>query len=147
MSAKLLARRKRLARVRDAQHTLAVAETARAQAEASAISDNAKRLEKVRAELFKADPQLGSTFASYRELADRLEKAGKQLEGALYDANKVIDQKQVQQRAANRDKEIAERLRERAHERHEDEQEARIAALPRRRSMPSRQSDEWGRRK
>lgn len=138
MTPRLLARRQRLVRVREAQHRLAVAETARAQDEASAIADNARRLERVRAELFRAEPQMGGTFAAYRELADRLERAGKQLEGALYDANKVIGQKQVQQMATNRDKEIAERLKDRTRERLAQGEEARLAALPRRRKAQTR---------
>ncbi len=138
MSGKLLARRQRHVRVREAQHAMAVAETVRAREEANSIASNAQRLARVRAELFKADPQMGGTFAAYRELADRLERAGKQLEGALYDANKVIDQKQDQQLVANRDKEIAVRLKERTHAQVEEQREARIAAIPRYRNMQSR---------
>lgn len=138
MTAKLVSRRQRLVRVREAQHALAVAETVRAQEEAASISNNRARVARVRSELFTAGPQLGVTFAAYRELADRLERAGRQLEGALYDANKVIDLKQDRQIAANREKEIAQRLKERAHESLEEQREARIAAIPRYRQMQSR---------
>lgn len=136
MTGKLLARRQRLLRVRQAQHALAIAETVRAKDEANSIANNASRLARVRAELFKTDTkQMGGSFASYRELADRLERAGRQLEGALYDANKVIDEKQVRQLEANRDKEIAQRLKERTRAQVEEQREARIAAIPRYRNM------------
>lgn len=132
MSGRLLARRQRLVRVRHAQHALAVAETLRAQEEANAITRNAQRVARVRSELFAADPvQLGATFAAHRELADRLERAGKQLEGALYDANRAIDHRQEKQVEASREKEIAQRLRERTFADIEAEREARIAAIPR----------------
>lgn len=142
MTAKLVNRRHRLLRVREAQHVLAVAETVRAQEEAASIANNRTRLERVRAELFNTDQsQLGATFAAYRELAERLERAGKQLEGALYDANKVIDEKQDLQVAANRQREIAQRLKERAHEKLEELREARIAAIPHYRTMQLRGSE------
>ena len=54
----------------------------------------------------------------------------KQLEGALYDARRVIDHKQELQVEASREKEIAERLREQAFARVEAAREARIAAVP-----------------
>lgn len=131
MSGKLVSRRQRLVRVREVQHAMAVAETVRARDEANSIENNARRLERVRAELFKSDSSiLGGNFAAYREMADRLERAGKQLEGALYDARKVIDYKQEQQVVASREKEIAERLREQATARAEAQREARIAAIP-----------------
>lgn len=131
MSGKLVSRRQRLVRVRHVQHALAVAETIQAQDAADSIENNAKRLERVRADLFKSDSNiLGGNFAAYREMADRLERAGRQLEGALYDARKVIDHKQEMQVEASREKEIAERLREQASARVEAEREARIAAVP-----------------
>lgn len=138
MTAKLLSRRQRVLRVRQSQHLLAVTETVRARDEANSIASNAERLARVRAELFTAEPQMGGTFAAYRELADRLERAGKRLEGALYDAEKVIDEKRGLEVAANREKEIAQRLKERAHERLEEQREARLAAIPRYRQMQSR---------
>ena len=138
MSSKLLNRRHRLVRVRSAQHAQAVAETVRAQEEAKSIESNRQRLQRVRAELFKSNiSQIGHEFASYRELADRLERAGKQLEGALYDAHKVIGEKQGRQVEANCDKEIAQRLKERVHAQIEEQREARIAAIPRYRSIQS----------
>lgn len=131
MSGKLVARRQRLVRVRHVQHAQAVAETVRAQNEADNIAHNAQRIARVRDELFKNDSNLmGGTFAAYREMADRLDRAGKQLEGALYDARKVIDYKQEQQVEASREKEVAERLREQASARVEAAREARIAAIP-----------------
>jgi hypothetical protein len=141
LSSKLLSKRQRIVRVREVQHAAAVADTVRARDEADSIASNAQRVARVRSDLFKEGPQMGVTFAAYRELADRLERAGKQLEGALYDANKVIDHKQGLQIAANRDKEIAQRLKDRAHERLEEQREARLAAIPRYRNMQSRGSE------
>lgn len=142
MTSKLLARRHRIVRVRSAQHAMAVAETVQAQEQAKAIAHNQQRVARVRSELFKSEPlQMGGNFAAYREMADRLERAGKQLEGALYDAHKVIDEKQGRQVEANRDKEIAQRLKERTHAQVEEQREARIAAIPRYRSIQSRGSE------
>lgn len=139
MSDKLLNRRKRLVRVRQAQHAMAVAETLEAKEQVQALNDNARRLAQVRDELFKTDStQLGGNFAAYREMADRLERAGKQLEGAIYDANKKVDDKQAHQLEANRDKEIAQRLKERTFAEVEEQREARIAAIPRARNLPLR---------
>jgi len=139
MSNKLLDRRKRLVRVRQAQHAMAVAETLEAKEQVRALNDNAQRLAQVRAELFKTDSrQLGGNFAAYREMADRLERAGKQLEGAIYDANRKVEGKQGRQLEANRDKEIAQRLKDRTVAEVEEQREARIAAIPRARSLPLR---------
>lgn len=139
MTRKLVARRHRLVRVREAQHALAVAETVRAQEEANSIANNAQRLARVRAELFLAESrQMGGTFAAYRELADRLERAGRQLDGALYDARKIVDAKQDVQVVTNRDREIAVRLKDRARADAEQQQEDRLAAIPRYRSMQQR---------
>jgi len=139
MSNKLLNRRKRLVRVRQAQHAMAVAETLEAKEQVRALNDNAQRLAQVRAELFKTDStQLGGNFAAYREMADRLERAGKQLEGAIYDANRKVEDKQGLQLEANRDKEIAQRLKERTVAEVEEQREARIVAIPRARNLPLR---------
>jgi hypothetical protein len=136
----LLTRRKRLVRVRHVQHALAVAESVRAQEEANSIAHNATRLARVRADLFRADPiSSGANFAAYRELAGRLEQAGRQLDGALYDARKRVDEKQGLRVEANREKEIAERLQDRARAHVEERMEARIAALPRYRRMQTRE--------
>jgi len=71
------------------QHALAVADALRAKEEADNIANNAQRLARVREELFQSRGwSLGGSFAAYRELADRLERAGRQLDGALYDANR-----------------------------------------------------------
>jgi len=139
MTRKLVSRRHRLVRVREAQHVLAIAETARAQSDANSIAHNVQRLARVRTELFKADArQMGGTFAAYRELADRLEQAGRQLDGALYDARKLVDEKQGRQVAANRDREIAVRLKDRAHADAEERQEAKLTAVPRHRTIQRR---------
>ena len=136
---KLVARRQRIARVRGAQHALAVAESVRTQEEANAIAHNAERLRRVRGELFRAPPvSTGASFAAYRELADRLERAGRQLDGALYDAQRRVDEAQSVRIETNRDKEIAERLKERAKAVVEEQREARLAALPRYRTMQMR---------
>lgn len=139
MARRQVDRRQRLVRVREAQHRMAVAETLLAQERADGIADNARRLARVRAEMFAGGgAQLGGGFAAMRELADRLEQAGRQLEGALYDARKVVAAKQDRQVETNRDKEIALRLKERAVQDSEREQEARLAAIPRYRTMQQR---------
>lgn len=131
MSGKLVSRRQRLVRVRGVQHSMAVAETVRARDEAASIENNAQRVARVRNDLFHNDSNMmGGTLAAYREMADRLERAGRQLEGALYDARQVIDHKQEKQVEASREKEIAERLRAQASARVEAQREARIAAVP-----------------
>ncbi|MPT49284.1 MAG: hypothetical protein E2598_12855 [Sphingobium sp.] len=136
MSRRLVTRRQRLVRVREAQHAMAIAETIRAKDVVQSLSDNAARVARVRGELFEAQvAQMGGSFAAHRELADRLEKAGKQLEGAIYDAHKVVNQKQDMQVSANRDREIALRLKDRARALQEAQMEARIAAITRYRRM------------
>lgn len=128
----LLGRRQRVLRVRHVQHAQAVAETVRAQDEANSIAHNAERLHRVRSELFKSEGvSTGASFSAYRELAGRLEQAGRQLDGALYDARRKVDQKQDQRILANREREIAERLKDRARVALEDQREARLTALPR----------------
>ncbi|KAK0348558.1 hypothetical protein LTR94_036739, partial [Friedmanniomyces endolithicus] len=68
---------------------MAVAETARARDEASALANNIERLNKVRSELFETEGMAsGASFAAMQELATRLEQAGRQLDGALYDAKR-----------------------------------------------------------
>ncbi|PZU57333.1 MAG: hypothetical protein DI547_13600 [Sphingobium sp.] len=137
---RLLARRQRLVRVRHVQHALAVAETMRAQEEANAIANNAARLSRVRSELFQNENvTLGGSFASYRELAGRLEQAGRQLDGALYDARRRVDEKQGLRVEANREREIAERLKDRARVALEEQNEARLAALPRYRRIRTKE--------
>jgi uncharacterized protein with PhoU and TrkA domain len=133
---RLIASRKRLLRVRDVQHNQAVAAVAQAQNEANQIADNAKRIAKVREELFSDHGFTDGAFlASQRELAGRLERAGKQLEGALYDAQRRLDQRDAERIVANRDREIAERLKDKAHAAREELREKRLAALPRYRRM------------
>lgn len=132
----LLDRRHRVVRVRHVQHALAVAETVRAQDEANAIAHNAERLTRVRSDLFLSENlATGASFAAYRELAGRLEQAGRQLDGALYDARRKLDEKQGKRVEANREREIAERLKDRARMARDEQVEARIAALPRYRRM------------
>ncbi len=139
MSRKTVARRQRLVRVRQAQHAQAVAETIRAQDQVNSLAANAERVARVRSELYQADVvQMGSTLAAHRELADRLERAGRQLDGAIFDARKVVSHKQDRQMLANRDKEIALRLKDRARAEAEAQQEARLAAIPRYRLMQQR---------
>ncbi|RVT43335.1 hypothetical protein [Sphingobium algorifonticola] len=128
----LLARRHRVLRARHVQHALAVADTVRAQDEANAIANNAQRLSQVRKQLFQTDSMSsGAAFGAYRELADRLEQAGRQLDGALYDANLRLEEKQGRRIEANREKEIAARLKDQTRTLMAERQEARIAALPR----------------
>ena len=127
-----LARRHRVLRARHVQHAQAVAETVRAQDEANAIENNAERLKRVRSELFAGGGlSSGGSFAAYRELASRLEAAGRQLDGALYDAKRKVEQKDMLRIEASREKEIAERLKDKARVAMNDLMEARLAALPR----------------
>ena len=128
----LVGRRQRMLRVRHAQHALAVVETIQARDAADQIASNAERLRRVREELFQTDGSLlGGSFAAYRELAGRLETAGRQLDGALYDARRKADEKHGKQVEANREREIASRLKDKARADLEEMIEARIAALPR----------------
>lgn len=133
---RLIASRKRLLRVRHVQHSQAVSAVMAARDEAATIAGNAERLARVRAELFRADSHmLGGALAAQRELAARLEQAGRQLAGALHDANRRVDEKDAKRINADRDREIAERLKDKAHAVREAQAEARLAALPRYRRM------------
>jgi flagellar biosynthesis chaperone FliJ len=132
----VLGRRQRVLRVRHVQHALAVAETVRAQDEANSIAHNAERLRRVRGELFDNRGQAtGASFAAMQELASRLEQASRQLDGALYDARRKVEAKQGLSLAANREREIAAKLKDRAHADLEEWRENKLAALPRYRRM------------
>ncbi|QGP79951.1 hypothetical protein [Sphingobium sp. CAP-1] len=132
----LVARRQRVLRVRHVQHSMAVAETARARDEANGIAYNIERLSKVRSELFETEGMAtGASFAAMQELATRLEQAGRQLDGALYDAKKKVEAQEGLTLAANREKEIATRLKDRARADMEEWRENKLAALPRYRRM------------
>ncbi|MET0371399.1 MAG: hypothetical protein ABW039_08495 [Sphingobium sp.] len=127
----LVKKRARLLRVRHVQHLLAVAETSAARDEAAHIENNAGRIRAMRGELFAISGVTdGSTLSSQRELAARLEQAGRQLDGALYDANRRIALKEQAAIAADREREIAERLKDKARRAAADQLEARIAAIP-----------------
>lgn len=135
----LISARKRLLRVRHVQHSQAVGALVRARDEVSQIADNATRVARVRDELFAGDGVTqGSLLAARRELASRLERAGRQLDGALYDAERRADQRDVERLHADRDREIAERLKDKAHAAREAQREARLAALPRYRRMQNK---------
>jgi len=138
---RLIASRKRLLRVRHVQHSQAAAALMRARDEVSQIADNATRVARVRAELFNGDVGHGALLAARRELAARLERAGRQLDGALYDAERRADQRDVERIHADREREIAERLKDKAHAAREAQREARLAALPRYRRMQNRGTD------
>ncbi|MFT3964473.1 MAG: hypothetical protein QM690_01140 [Sphingobium sp.] len=128
---KLVRKRARLLRVRHVQHMLAVAETSRARDEALQIENNAQRLAMMRGELFgETGTTNGAMLSAQRELAARLEQAGRQLDGALYDAKRRIEQKEALAIAADREREIAERLKDKARRAAEERLEARLAALP-----------------
>jgi flagellar biosynthesis chaperone FliJ len=128
--------RQRVLRVRHVQHAMAVAETARARDEAEGIERNAERLRQVRGDLFANQGMaIGANFAAMQELASRLEMAGRQLDGALYDARRKVEQKEGLTMAANRDREIAEKLKDRARADLEEWRENKLAALPRYRRM------------
>lgn len=129
---RLITSRKRLARVRNVQHTQAVAAVMRARNEVSQLTDNARRVEMVRQQLFDtAGPTNGALLASQLELASRLERAGRQLDGALSDASRKVDARDAERVVADRDREIAERLKTKAQVAREARQEARLAAIPR----------------
>ena len=133
---RLIAARKRLLRVRDVQHNQAVAALTIARDEADQISNNASRLSEVRQELFgQQGVTFGALLASRRELAGRLERAGRQLDGALFDANRRIDQRDAERIIADRDREIADRLKDKAKAAREERREARLAAIPSYRRM------------
>jgi len=135
----LVARRQRVLRVRHVQHAMAAAETARARDEAEGIAHNAERLRRVRSDLFQAEGAAnGASFAAMQELAGRLEQAGRQLDGALYDARRKVEVKENLSLAANRDKEIATRLKDRARADLDEWRESRLAALPSYRRMQRR---------
>ncbi|HEX7743446.1 MAG TPA: hypothetical protein VF442_13610 [Sphingobium sp.] len=132
----LIARRQRLLRVRHVQHAMAAGETARARDEAEGIARNAERLHKVRGDLFASQgTATGASFAAMQELAGRLEQAGRQLDGALYDARRKVEAKEGLSLAANRDREIALKLKDRARADMEEWRENKLAALPRYRRM------------
>ncbi len=132
----LVSRRQRVLRVRHVQHAMAVAETARARDEAEGIAHNVERLRRVRSDLFDSQGMAnGASFAAMQELASRLEQAGRQLDGALYDARRKVEAKEGLTLAANREKEIASRLKERARAELEEWRENKLAALPHYRRM------------
>ena len=140
---RLIASRKRLLRVRNVQHTQAVGALMAARDEASQIEDNARRIARVREELFDGTGLVnGALLASRRELGVRLERASRQLDGALYDANRRIDQRDAERIVADRDREIAERLKDKAQAAREAQREARLAALPSYRRMQNKGTDE-----
>ena len=62
-------------------------------------------------------------------------QALRQLDGALYDARRNVEVKEGMTLAANREKEIASRLKDRARATLEEWQENKLAALPRYRRM------------
>jgi flagellar biosynthesis chaperone FliJ len=140
---RLIASRKRLLRVRDVQHNQAVAELVSARAQAEQIADNARRIAKVRTELFgDAGTTTGANLAARRELAARLETAGRQLDGALYDANRRVDAREGDRIDANRDREIASRLKDKAQAAREALREKRLQALPSYRRMAGKGTEE-----
>ncbi|WP_150294775.1 hypothetical protein [Sphingobium estronivorans] len=133
-------RRQRVLRVRHVQHAMAVAETARARDEAEGLARNVERLRNVRNDLFQGQVSgqgvaTGANFAAMQELAGRLEQAGRQLDGALYDARRKVEVKEGLSLAANRDREIAVKLKDRARADLEEWRENKLAALPRYRRM------------
>jgi hypothetical protein len=133
---RLIGSRKRLLRVRDVQHSQAVAALVSARDEANQIADNARRIAKARTELFgEVGATTGASLATQRELASRLERAGRQLDGALYDANLRIDARDAERIVADRDREIAERLKDKAQAAREAQREKRLQALPSYRRM------------
>lgn len=140
---RLIQSRKRLLRVRHVRHSQAVGALLQARDEADQIADNARRIAEVREELLGGEGDtFGALLAAQRELAGRLERAGRQLDGALYDARRRVDQRDSERLVADRDREIAERLKDKARAERDDQREARLAALPRYRRMQGRGMDE-----
>ena len=140
---RMISSRKRLLRVRGVQHSQAVAAVVTARDEAAQIADNAERIARVRFELFgEAEVTTGASLATRRELASRLERAGRQLDGALYDANLRIDARDAERIVADRDREIAERLKDKAHAAREALREKRLQALPSYRRMAVKGTEE-----
>lgn len=128
---KLVARRNRVLRARHVQHQLALVDAARARDEVRNLETNVDRLAQVRADLFEGGGLTdGGSFASYRELADRLERAGRQLAGAVYDAQARADRSEAVRLVANREREIAERLKDRAVDALEAHREMKLQSLP-----------------
>lgn len=128
--------RQRVLRVRHVQHAMAVADAAKARDEADGLAQNVQRLRNVRNQLFENQgAATGASFAAMQELATRLEQAGRQLDGALYDARRKVEAKEGVTIAANREKEIASRLKDRARAQLEEWRENKLAALPRYRRM------------
>jgi len=140
---RLIASRKRLLRVRDVQHSQTVVALTQARDEASQIASNARRLAEVREALYgDGGATFGGLLASKRELAGRLERAGRQLDGALYDARRKVDERNADRIVADREREIAERLKDKAKAAREAQREARLGALPRYRRMQSKGTEE-----
>lgn len=138
---RLIASRKRLLRVRLVQHNQAVADAVRARDEVNQLSGNARRLAKVRHDLFeKPEQSSGSTFAAQRELASRLELAGRQLDGAIHDANRRVAEAEAHRTVTDREREIAERLTDKARAARDAAAEARLAAIPRYRRMQNKET-------
>lgn len=140
---RLIASRKRLLRVRHVQHSQALADAVRARDAVNQLSANARRLAQVRCELFEKPEQIsGGTFAAQRELAMRLEQAGRQLDGAIHDARRKVDEAEALRVAADREREIAERLTDKARAARDAALEARISAIPRYRRMQNKDQGE-----
>ncbi|MDZ7893715.1 MAG: hypothetical protein U5M50_01410 [Sphingobium sp.] len=133
---KLVSRRNRVLRVRHVQHQQALAETVAARDAQRSLENNAERIRTIRGELFDGEGVVdGASLAARRELASRLDQAGRQLEGAIYDARRKVDQKEGLRLIANREREIADKLKARAIRAREEYRERQIQKLPR--SQPS----------
>ncbi len=136
---RLVASRKRLLRVRTVQHSQAIAELVQARDTVRELSENARRIAQVRMELFEGSGDVGGgTFAAQRELATRLEQAGLQIDGAIYDARRRVEEKDERRVLTDRDREIAERLTDKAQAAKDAAIEARLNAIPRVRRMQSK---------
>ena len=139
---RLIASRKRLLRVRHVQHSQAVAEVVKARDEVKHLAENARRIAHMRNELYEAnDLTTGGVIAARRELAYRLEQAGRQLDGAIYDARKKMDERDADRVIADRDREIAERLTDKARAARDAAIEAQLSAIPRYRRMQNKEPD------
>src|SRR3546814_13080972 len=100
----LIAKRERIVRARRVQHLLATVESARAQNEAMALEQNAQRVRMVRDALFEVRAiTSGAALAPHRELAGRLEQAGRHMVGAIDGAPKRVVQKEGERSLDNHD--------------------------------------------
>lgn len=128
-----LRRRARMVRVRNAQQQLATRALSDAQAEMAALERNAARLDAMRGGLGEGEGvQLGADIAARRELDWRLRQAADALQQSIAHAQKAVSFREQRVLSADRDVEIAERLKARMVRTIETHAELRMQARPHR---------------